>query len=103
MPTSKKAPVKKTVVRKKAVATKTRKTTHKQAPSHRSFRPAVDRTPFMTFHPTRQTFYWAILSAVIFFFGTWIVHLQLQVQDLYNQIDIDNNTALIMPHKVVKH
>ena len=76
-PSSKKAPVKprtKTSIRKKP----------QQA---RSFKLAKETQPFVSFSATRQTVYWAIFAFAVLLLGLWLIRINVQVQELYDQID----------------
>jgi hypothetical protein len=77
-----------------AKATTARKTTTKRpkiAPVQ-SFRRYDDSTPFMTFKFTQQSAYWLILSVIVLALGAWVMYLNVQIQNLYDQVEI--NTAL---------
>lgn len=83
--------------KKKPTATKaatSRKATAKKpkiTPAQ-SFRRYDDTTPFMTFKFTQQSLYWLILSIVVLALGAWVMYLNVQIQNLYDQVEI--NTAL---------
>lgn len=46
-----------------------------------------EETAFFTFRITRQTLYWLMLGAVVLLFTVWLMQLQSDIQDLYDQID----------------
>lgn len=77
-----------------AKATTTRKTTAKKPKTvpAQSFRRYNDATPFMTFKFTQQSLYWLILSVIVLALGAWVMYLNVQIQNLYDQVEI--NTAL---------
>jgi hypothetical protein len=94
--TKKKSTAVKTTATRKATAKAT-----KVAPV-RSFRRYDDTTPFMTFKFTQQSLYWLILSVIVLALGAWVMYLNVQIQNLYDQVEI--NTALseqyVTPSKV---
>lgn len=77
-----------------AKATTTRKATTKKAKVApvQSFRRYDDTAPFMTFKFTQQSLYWLILSVIVLALGAWVMYLNVQIQNLYDQVEI--NTAL---------
>ncbi len=46
-----------------------------------------EESDFMTFRITRQTVYWLVLGLVTILFTVWIMQLQADIQELYDQID----------------
>jgi len=78
---AKKAPVKRATTPRKG--TKSSKASTKQ----RSFKLAPETQPFIAFKVTEQTVYWLIFTMAILFLGLWILKINLQVQDIYDQID----------------
>lgn len=84
-PVTAKTSVKKkpTVARKAPVKKKVAKRTLLR--SHVGLQP--EETDFMTFRITRQTVYWLVLGAVVVLFTLWLMQLQSDIQDLYDQID----------------
>lgn len=99
----KKAPVKKSTAKNKAVETAKKpaaKTTAKTAATKkaststlRSFRPSPLTEPFFTFRITRQTIYWLILSVIVIGLAVWVVQINARVQAIYDQVD-QNDAAL---------
>ncbi len=86
-----KSTVKKTSTKKSATrksAPKKRATTKAQQQSARSFHIERSPTPFLTIAITRQTLYWGILSLVVLILGIWIIHLQNEINKIYDAIDI---------------
>jgi hypothetical protein len=77
-----------------AKTTTTRKTTAKRPKITpiQSFRRYDDTTPFMTFKFTQQSLYWLILSVVVLALGAWVMYLNVQIQNLYDQVEM--NAAL---------
>jgi uncharacterized protein HemX len=100
MATTKKKPVTKsaaTTTRKsipKAAPKTVRKSTTKKQPvvAEQSFRLAPEKVPFMTFNFTIQSAYWLVLSALILGLGAWVMYLNVQIQNIYDQIEL--NTQL---------
>lgn len=71
----------------------TKKTTAKKAAAHasvKSFRVTKSTTPFFHFDFTLQTVYWLILSALVVSLALWVMSLNMQIQDIYDQIDQTN-------------
>ncbi|PID30254.1 hypothetical protein CR983_02920 [Candidatus Saccharibacteria bacterium] len=52
-----------------------------------SFHLAEPDQDFLSFRPSIQTLYWSILALAIFSLGLWVLDLNLQVQELYNELD----------------
>jgi hypothetical protein len=101
-----KTTAKKTVAPRKT-SSKTVKTTVK-APSkkqreieHRSFRPSKENTPFMTFQFTKQSLYWLILSVLVLGLGAWVMYLNIQIQNIYDQVEM--NTYLHETYTIPEH
>lgn len=83
--TSKKAPTKKT-------------TTVRMSKAKRTAKPNLiglqaEDQPFMTFRASKETFYWIVLGLVVILFAAWIMHLQADIQSIYD--NIDSNTMLM--------
>lgn len=86
---------KKKVVAKKAPArpvstTKVRRTKSARAAEMQSFKVARDDRPFVSARPNVQTLYWAILAFAVLALGLWVLNMNLQLQELYNQKDRDD-------------
>lgn len=108
-PVAAKAATKKTVAKPAASKPVAKKTTHratakKPASAATKGRPLVSLSivpedkPFFTFRITRQTLYWLIFSATIFGLGLWVLSLNIQVMNLYDQIESTNaQTSLNEP------
>lgn len=95
---TKKAPVKKkttakTTAKKKSAATKT--------PNYETLKLTKKDVPFFKTNLTVQTFYWTIIAFLILILGLWIINLQYEVQNLYNQLETEQaqNTPLKAPKK----
>jgi uncharacterized protein HemX len=78
----------------KAAPKTVRKTTTKpqKVAAEQSFRLASEKVPFMTFNFTIQSAYWLVLSALILGLGAWVMYLNVQIQNIYDQIEL--NTQL---------
>lgn len=108
------ATAKKTTAKKPAASTKAKtapkksapkKTTAKKTPAKKaaapvksvasepqSFRVSKPTRPFMTFSFTRETIYWLVLGLVVILFTLWIMKIQNDISNLYDQIEM--NSAL---------
>lgn len=100
--TAKKTPAKKTAaasskkpvraVAKKAPA-KTTKTTVRRTkakkPLHqaKSFKMAKSDQKFFSLKPSVQTVYWAVFALAILALGLWVLNLNLELQQVYNEIE----------------
>ena len=95
---SAKKPIVKRAPSKSASATKvtTRKATSDEM-EMRSFRRAKAEA-FFTFRITRQTLYWSILCAAVLALGIWVMSINIQVQNIYDQIDAQNQSILNTPN-----
>jgi hypothetical protein len=94
MATTKKQPVAKSTPAHKAAPKTTRKQVVKKQTAkkpaviiERSFKPSKEKAPFMTFEFTIQSVYWLILSALVLALGAWVMHLNVQIQEIYDQIE----------------
>lgn len=97
MATTKKKPVTKATTARKPATKAAPKTTRKSAPkkhavTEQSFRATKETTPFMTFNFTIQSVYWLILSGLVLALGAWVMYLNVQIQEIYDQVEI--NTQL---------
>lgn len=93
MATAKKTTKKTTVKRAPAKVAPKTKVTRKAAPKQaelKSFHRAPAPTPFFTFELTKQTLYWAILCGIVLALGVWVMSINIQVQKIYDQIDMTN-------------
>lgn len=95
--TPKKTASTKAPARKKQAAKKSSKST-----TLSSFRASGDSTPFLTLAITRQTLYWGILSFVVLVLGLWIIHLQNEINKIYDAIEISQSSIDTTPHFVKK-
>jgi hypothetical protein len=99
MATTKKKPATKATTTRKPASKSTpkaaSKTAHKSTTKKRalinaqSFRPSKESTPFLTFNFTIQSFYWLILSALILALGAWVMYLNVQIQEIYDQVELN--------------
>lgn len=90
----------------KAKAATTRKTAPKKATTAKqkaaqlvSFRPTKEQAPFMSFNFTIQSFYWLILSVLVLALGAWVMYLNVQIQEIYDQVELNTqlNESYIVP------
>ena len=94
MPTKKK-PVKKTPVKKaapKKVAAK------KSAPRKTSAASASSTSDFMQTKFTEQTVYWLIIGVAVIALAAWVLSLQVQLNEMYDEIDA-TTTSYVSPSK----
>lgn len=94
MATTKKKPTVKPATVRKVAAKKTHKSPAKKkaAVAERSFQRSEEKTPFMTFEFTIQTVYWMVLSVIVLALGAWVMHLNVKIQNIYDQVEM--NTQL---------
>lgn len=83
MATKKKTPVKKVTAKKAPV----KKTSAKKAPVHRAAAATSSRSTFMQTKFTEQTIYWLIIGVVVIALAAWVLSIQVQLNDMYDQID----------------
>jgi hypothetical protein len=92
MATTKKKPAAKVAAKKPTTARKvTPKSSAKKTKvaEHRSFRPSVEKAPFMTFKFTEQSAYWLILCVLVLALGAWVMYLNVKIQNIYDQVEIN--------------
>lgn len=97
-PAAKKPAAKKTTsARKTPAKTATSRTVHtvkKATPAakaeSRSLRLQKESEKFMSVRFNRETLYWVILGAIVILFTLWIMQLQSDISDLYDQIEVAN-------------
>jgi hypothetical protein len=82
---------KKSTLAKATVARKTTASKKIKVATPQSFRRYDDTTPFMTFKFTQQSIYWLILSAFVLALGAWVMYLNVQIQGLYDQVEINSS------------
>lgn len=73
--TSKKAPAKKSSKRSK------------KSENYVSFKLQPNDRPFIQFRLSRQTLYWTVLSLIILALGTYVVYLQTEISNIYDQVN----------------
>jgi hypothetical protein len=88
---SKKAPTKKNSSSKKSSPVKkvTKNTSVADMKSFRVYKPTED---FRKVRFSRQTVYWLILLTVITVSQLWIVHIQLQIAELTNELVLSSES-----------
>lgn len=84
---AKKAPAKKPAAKSAAARTTTKRKTASKKAQMKSFRLCRDEQSFMTFQVTRQTIYWLIIAVIAMCFTAWVLVIQNQIHDLYNEIE----------------
>ncbi len=57
-------------------------------PQIQSFKACEEQSKFLEFKLTKQTVYWAVISAMILGLGLWIFKVQHDVYAIYDQIDL---------------
>jgi len=82
-------PKKKTTAKKTVVKKPRAHKTNRHAPL-KSFHPSHEREPFLEFRATRQTVYWLILATITLVLGLWITHLEVEIQSIYDTIEMNN-------------
>lgn len=96
-PASKKTPTKKAPVKKAAPkrapakstsATKVHRVSRPVKSDMQSLRCVPRDEPFMTFRINRQTIYWLILGAMVISLATWVLAISIEVQNIYDQVDV---------------
>lgn len=50
----------------------------------------AEAAPFFTFRVTRQTVYWLILCGMVLALGVWVVNINSEIQNIYDQIESSN-------------
>lgn len=96
---AKKAPAKRATVVRAKKAPKS-KLDIKSAGNYKSFKPSNNSNQFFKVRITDQTIYWAILGFIVLALGVWVITINDKVQYMYDQVDEQNNDALVAPtHK----
>lgn len=88
----------------------TKKSTIKKKPAARvkkiaapqSLRLAKADKPFFTFAITQQTLYWAIICGAVLALGLWTIAIQINVNNIYDRIEMDSTTLEDMPAPKMK-
>ncbi len=84
---------------KKKPATKKSTATKKPSQARRTSKSSASRTQstsaqsqFMQTRVTEQTIYWLIIGAAVIALAVWVLSLQRQLNDIYDQIQIDSSS-----------
>lgn len=87
--TAKRTTAKKTAAKKTSVTKSTTKSSSakKKAPQMQSLKLAPETEDFMSTKLTIQTVYWIIISLLSLTFVLWILTLQTDINNLYDQIE----------------
>lgn len=90
--TASKSSVSRTVKRKPT----TRRSSSKKAKSDefKSFHLAHSSSPFLTIAITKQTVYWLIIAAAVLALGLWTIHLQNEVNKIYDQFEAASSLVI---------
>ena len=51
-----------------------------------AFKVAKEKTPFMTFKLTEQTFYWFVMLSLIFCLALWVLSIQLKTTEILESL-----------------
>ena len=88
MAASKKKPAtkKSTATKKPSQARHTSKSSASRAQSSNT------QSQFMQTRVTEQTIYWLIIGAAVIALAVWVLSLQRQLNDIYDQIQIDSSS-----------
>jgi hypothetical protein len=92
---AKKKPVKKTVAKKSAPKKSVAK---KSAPRKSSAASASSNSEFMQTKFTEQTVYWLIIGVAVIALAAWVLSLQVQLNQMYDEIDA-TATSYVAPNK----
>lgn len=86
-------------VSKKKPATKKSTATKKPSQARRTSKSSASRaqsanpqSQFMQTKVTQQTIYWLIIGAAVIALTVWVLSLQRQLNDIYDQIQIDSSS-----------
>lgn len=100
---AKKAPAKKVASKKTTPSrAKTTRTRVSKAEELQSFKLTKSSTPFLTIAITRQTLYWSIIALAVFILGLWTIHLQNKVNEIYDEIEVNQQLLNSTPDPVAK-
>jgi len=96
MATAKRTTKKPTVKRAPAKSASTTKVTHRAAPKHEEMRSFHRAEPeaFFTFRINRQTLYWTVIGLAVLVIGVWVLSINIQVNDIYDQVDTRSQSTL---------
>lgn len=92
MPAKKKPAAKKSATKKSTA----RKSTAK--PAARSSKSSVSvssDSQFLQARFTEQTIYWVIIGVAVLALATWVLSLQTQLDEMYNQIELTSQSSYV--------
>jgi hypothetical protein len=92
----KRAPAKKATARPRSTSVRVSK-----KPQMQSFKLSPDVRPFVTLTPTVQTLYWTVIGILAIIFTTWLMSLQAQIHNIYDNVDTSTvrDGSMVKPHK----
>lgn len=95
---AKKPPVKnKTTVR--STTTKQKRAPRKKQAAMSSFHRAENTESFMSFKVTVQTVYWLLIGLLVILLAMWVLKLQNDINNIYDQIDESNRQSEMLDQK----
>ena len=89
MATKKKATPKKTVKTVKAVKTVKKSSPKKKNEEYKTFAIQPEKHPFMSFHVSDQTIYWAILLLYIMGLSLWVLNIQIDTCRILENVTLN--------------
>ncbi len=92
MPATKKKPTKKPATRK----TTPKKHVTKRTVSARATK--AKSSEFMQARFTEQTIYWLIIGVAVITLAAWVLSLQVQLNDMYDQIEASDAPLVLQKH-----
>ncbi|MGB3024078.1 MAG: hypothetical protein WBB39_04735 [Candidatus Saccharimonadales bacterium] len=98
MATAKKKPAKKPVSNK----SRTKSSPVKRSSGAKSVA-AVSRSDraFMETRFTEQTLYWLIIGVAVVALAAWVLSIQVQMNDMYDKLDVQNSETVLPAKKTV--
>ncbi len=100
---TKKTPVKKVVPKTKAkTKVVAKKAQTKKVADSQSFRLTRSTTPFLTIAITRQTLYWSIIAIAVLGLGLWTIHLQNNINQIYDAIEQNQRITDSLPDPLIE-
>ncbi len=72
------------------------------AQSHQTFRVSRPTSNFFSFKITDQTIYWAILMVLVLAFGAWTIRQEIEIQRIYDSIELNEASIDELDQKSVE-